>query len=217
MQIVLEKFYSILKAGYPDTPIRKDHPAIHLDFSTYGLDVVPAFHRNGGGYMIPDRQGSGWISSDPQKHATRTTSMNSATTGYFVPLVKMFKSWNRAHFNKLTGFHLEMALADSWPQAQLGYYPYTQTPTQYASFATAAAALLPALSNRLYYQTIDPAGLSGAIDSYLSYEDRNRTRERLSAAGNDAQVALRHEIRGDHYSAISKWRDIFGDQFPAYS
>jgi hypothetical protein len=216
VQLSLEKFHSQLKNCYPDTPIRKDLPAIHLSFSTYGLDVVPAFHRNGGGYMIVDPRGSGWISSDPQKHAIRTTGMNSVTGGYFVPLVKMFKSWNRAHFSKLTGFHLEMALADSWPQSQSASYPYAQTFTKYTSFANAAAALFPALSNRLYYQTADPAGLSGSIDSYLSAEDRNTTRTRLNAAGDDAQIALRHEGRGDQYSAISKWRDIFGDPFPAY-
>ena len=53
VQKVLERFHSILKDCYPGTPIRKDHPAIHLAFATYGFDVVPAFHRNGGGYVIP--------------------------------------------------------------------------------------------------------------------------------------------------------------------
>jgi hypothetical protein len=45
---VLERFHSLLKDCYPDTPIKKDHPAIHLVFSTYGFDVVPAFRRTGG-------------------------------------------------------------------------------------------------------------------------------------------------------------------------
>jgi hypothetical protein len=216
VDLVLEKFHSLLKDCYPDTPIRKDHPATHLAFSTYGFDVVPAFRRNGGGFVIPSHFGSGWISTDLEKHAARTTTMNGATGGYFVPMVKMFKSWNRAHFNKLTGFHLEMALADSWPQMQQNVFPYLKTPTQYTSFAAAAAALFPALSDRLCYQTPDPAGF-GAIDSYLGSDDRTRTRERLKSAGSEAQIASRHESRGDHYSAISKWRDIFGDPFPTYS
>jgi len=36
-------------------------------------------------------------------------------------------------------------------------------------------------------------------------------------AGRDAEIALHHEMRGDHYSAITKWCEIFGDPFPAYS
>jgi hypothetical protein len=167
--------------------------------------------------MIPNRSGSAWMSSDPTKHAERTTAMNKATNGYFVPLVKMFKSWNRMHYDKLMGFHLEMAIVNAWPRVNSSTYPYTPEAVIYRSFAQAAAALFPALSARLEYPTPDPATMSGNIDDYLSYEDRRLTRERLSGAATEAQVALRHEARDDHYWAITKWRDIFGDPFPAYS
>lgn len=217
VQKVLDRFHSILKECYPYTPIRKDHPAIHLAFTTYGFDVVPAFHRNGGGYMIPSHTGSGWISTDPTKHAERTTVTNKGTGGYFVPFVKMFKSWNRAHFDKLTGFHLEMALAGAWPTTQSSTYPYSMQHVSYSSYAQAAAALFPALSSALQYRTSDPAGISGTIDDYLSSDDRSSTRQRLNGAADAAQIALRHEARGDHYSAINKWREIFGEPFPAYS
>ncbi|MGD1082185.1 MAG: nucleotidyltransferase domain-containing protein [Candidatus Sulfotelmatobacter sp.] len=214
-QTVLERFHNILKEGYPYTPIRKDHPAVHLDFSTYGFDVIPAFNRNGGGFVIPNPVGSGWISTNPPKHGERTTSMNKSTGGYFVPLVKMFKSWNRSHYDKLTGFHLEMMLADAWPTAW-NSSSYAVQPITYASYADAAAALFAPLSSKLQYTMQDPAGLGGAIDSYLSWDDRTRTRQRLDSAAQDAQIALRHAGRGDHYSSINKWRDIFGDPFPAY-
>src|SRR5258708_1480609 len=129
----------------------------------------------------------------------------------------MFKSWNRSHFDKLTGFHLEMALANAWPTTMSSVYPYNSEAVKYTSFSNAAAALFPALSSKLQSMTSDPAGLSGNIDDYLSYEDRKSTRERLDSAATASQVALRHEGREDHYSGIEKWRDIFGDPFPAYS
>jgi tRNA nucleotidyltransferase (CCA-adding enzyme) len=56
---VLNRFHSILKDAYPTTPIRKDHPAVHLNFSSYGFDVVPAFDRKEGGYVILSRTKSG--------------------------------------------------------------------------------------------------------------------------------------------------------------
>ena len=213
----LDRFHSILKGCYPDTPIRKDHPAIYLDFATYGFDVIPAFHRNGGGFMIPSHAGTGWMSTDPTKHSERTTAMNKVTGGYFVQLVKMFKSWNRAHYAKLTGFHLEMALVNAWPRINSPTYPYALEAVKYASFAGAAAALFPALSGKLEFMTADPAGMSGNIDDYLGYQDRQSTRQRLDTAAAAAQIALRHEMREDQYSAIEKWREIFGDPFPAYS
>jgi hypothetical protein len=216
-QKILKRFHAILKDYYPGTPIRKDHPAVHLTFATYGLDVVPAFRRNGGGYMIPSHTKAGWIPTDPTKHAERTSAMNRTTGGYFVPLVKMFKSWNRANFYKLTGFHLEMGLADTWPTMQSLIYPYSAQHVIYSSYAEGAAALFSALSTKLQYYTSDPAGMSGNIDDYLAFEDRSSTRQRLTRADEAAQIALRHEARGDHYAAINKWRDIFGDPFPAYS
>ena len=157
------------------------------------------------------------MGTDPEKHAERTTAMNTATNRYFVPIVKMFKSWNRAHYSKLTGFHVELALANAWPRAASPNYPYAQEPVKYTSFARAAAALFPALATQLIYSTPDPAGIGGNIDEYLSSEDRKLTRERLSRAAEEAQIALRHEERGYHEEAITKWRGIFGEPFPAYS
>jgi hypothetical protein len=214
-QAALERFHTVLKDGYPYTPIRKDHPAVHLNFSTYGFDVIPAFNRNGGGYVIPDRFGSGWMSTNPEKHAERTTAMNTSTGGYFVPLVKMFKAWNRSHFSKLTGFHLEMTMGEAWPSSSSSY-SYPPQLTRYSNYADAAAALFASVSSKLQYNVQDPAGLGGNIDTYLSWEDRTRTRQRLDSAAQDAQIALSHVARGDHFLAIYKWRDIFGDQFPAY-
>ena len=216
-QLALEKFHSLLKDCYPTTPIRKDHPAVHLNFTTYGIDVVPAFRRNGGGYVIPSHVGSGWISTDPQIHADRTTAMNKDTGGYFVPITKMLKAWNRSHYSKLTGFHLEMMLANAWPSTQSNVFPFPREPVKFGTFATAAANLFPVLSAQLAYSTPDPASLSGDIDTYLSAGDRLIIRSRLNAASGEAQIALRHEQRADHYSVITKWQSIFGDPFPAWS
>ena len=217
-QRALERFHSILKDCYPTTPIRKDGPAVNLDFSTVGFDAVPAFHRNGGGYVIPNRPGSGWISTDPTQHAALTTSMNNATGGHFVPLVKMFKVWSRWRHDKLTGFHLEMALAAAWPRAQSSEFPYNQVPVRYTSYAAAASALFPALADKLWRSSMsDPAALGGAIDGYLSSEDRNRTIEKLRASGESAVIARRQEANGQDEWAINRWREIFGDFFPAYS
>jgi hypothetical protein len=214
-EAALQRIHTRLKACYPDTPIRKDHPSVRLTFASVGFDVVPAFNRTGGGFVIPSHTGSGWISTDPTKHAARTTAMNKSTGNYFVPIVKMFKDWNYAHFNKLTGFHLEMALAQAWPRVRTLTPPY-ETPVIFSGFAAAAAGLFKPLADQLGFYTTDPAGLSGSIDEYLSSTDRQLTRERLVSASVEAQIALRHEARGDHYSAITKWRSIFGDDFPAY-
>jgi hypothetical protein len=215
---LLDRFHSRLKYCYPDTPIRKDHPAVHLDFASIGFDVVPGFPRiYGAGYRIPSPKGYGWIDTDPTKHAEFTTAMNSATGGMLVPLVKMFKSWNRTHYERLTGFHLEVALGRAWPTQSTSFLS-APSPVRYDTYAQAAAALFAALAARLRsYREEDPAGLSGYVDEYLDSEDRRLTVGRLESAAEAAQIALRHEERGWHADAIEKWRGILLDPFPAYS
>ena len=211
---VLVRFHSVLKAAYPFTPVRKDHPAVHLDFSTYGFDVVPAFPRNGGGFLILTRTAQGWISTDPTKHADRTTTLNSLTGNYFVPCVKMIKSWNRSkNFGRLSGFHLETECGFAWPRVQQGADQVLTTPS---GFASAIAALLSTLSSSLASRTPDPAGLGTAIDDYLTADARRWTRGALSCAAESAHYALTHERNGHTAWAIGRWRDALGDDFPAY-
>lgn len=42
------------------------------------VDVVPAFYRNGGGYLIPSSVGQIWIATDPKKHVEIMSVANKA-------------------------------------------------------------------------------------------------------------------------------------------
>jgi len=211
---VLGRFHSILKDAYPTTPIRKDHPAIYLNFSTYGFDVVPAFHRQGGGYLILSRTKSGWIETNPTKHSDRTSEFNKLTDGLFVPCVKMLKSWNRdKNYGRLTGFHLEVECGHAWPRIELNGQSSLKA---MASYPEAIAGLLNGLSSTLASRTKDPAGLGGYIDDYLSDDARKWTRERLQSSAEFANYALTHDNNGKEEWAIGRWRDALGENFPAY-
>ncbi len=211
---VLARFHSILKDAYPYTPIRKDHPAIHLDFTTYGFDVVPAFVRSGGGYLVLNRHRSGWISTDPTKHAARTTLYNSLTDGYFVRCVKMLKSCNRdKNYSRLSGFHLEVECGYAWPRTEVAGSKHI---VKVGHFAEGVAGLLNGLANTLATPTDDPAKMSGRIDGYLTDDVRRLTRETLRRCAESANYALIHEKNDKMEWAIGRWRDALGDTFPTY-
>src|SRR5205814_2383387 len=61
------------------------------DVASY--EVTPVFPRKGGGYLMPN--GSGWMSTDPTKHASLVTSKNKKCDEKFVPFIKMIKGINR--------------------------------------------------------------------------------------------------------------------------
>lgn len=209
-EALLERIHRHLKADYPMTPIRKDRPAVNLDFTTVGFDVVPGFRRPSGGFRIPHPLRVGWLSTNPKVHRRRTEALDAATGGRFIRVATMFKEWNEVNSDHLTGFHLEMALAHAWPEGDDG------KPILFRSSAEAVASLLPALARMLETPVDDPAGLSGPIDEYLDDDGRELTIERLERDAESAAVARRHQARGDHERAIRKWRWIFGERFPAY-
>lgn len=215
-QRVLDRFRRRLKYCYGDTTVGRDPPAVYLIFSNIVLEVVPAFHRQGGGFWIPKPDASGWFATDPSVHATQTTRLNMATGGRFVPTVKMVKAWSRAHYNRLTGFHIECLLAESWPRVRSAEYPHAEVPKTYDNYSLCLADLLKGLASRIRYHTTDPARLSGNIDEYLFWQDRELTRQRLERSAENAATALYHEGRGTDWLAVDRWRDALGDPFPAY-
>ena len=209
-EALLERVHRDLKSAYPTTRIRKDRPAVNLDFTTVGFDVVPGFRRHGGGFQIPHPLRRGWLSTNPRVHRRRVEELDATTNGRLVRVATMLKEWNVVNFDHLTGFHVEMALTEAWPEDGEG------EPFLFKNSAEAVASLLPALGRTLEDTIGDPAGLSGAIDEYLDDDPRELTIERLDRDAERAAIARRHQARGDHERAIRRWRRIFGERFPAY-
>ena len=87
--------------------ICRNGQAVTITFTDFCVDVVPGFHRQGGGYLIPDATGGRWLSTDPKRHVEIWSAANQAPEGDLSPLVKMLKAWNRAHGGFLRSFHLE--------------------------------------------------------------------------------------------------------------
>lgn len=105
---LLDSVKLTLKKTYKRTPdISRNGQAVTISFEDFKVDVVPAFNRKGGGYLIPDSIGNRWIVTDPKKHVEVWAAQNKSHNGDLVPLIKMIKVWNREHSKKLRSFHLE--------------------------------------------------------------------------------------------------------------
>jgi hypothetical protein len=105
---LLDKVKRVLKITYPKTPeISRNGQAVTITFTDFKADVVPAFYRQGGGFLIPDSVSKRWISTDPKAHIDLWQTANKAHNGDLVPLIKMIKGWNVCHSWLLHSFHLE--------------------------------------------------------------------------------------------------------------
>ncbi len=203
---LLDKIKTVLKKKYPTTPeISRNGQAITITFTDFRVDVVPAFNRNGGGYLIPDSINQRWISTDPKKHVEIWSKANAVHQGDLVPLIKMIKRWNKKHSGLLRSFHLETMVLIILDNVEISTYP------------SGVRYVFDKARQCVKFVIQDPAGYGGDIGDYLNTPQKlTEVTSRLETAYNRAVEAERLEQRGNTALAFEKWRLIFGDYFPTY-
>lgn len=204
---LLEKVKRVLKNTYPQTPsISRNGQAVTITFTDFMVDVVPAFHRNGGGYVIPSTYNGGfWLATDPKQHVQISSKANSAHKGDLVPLVKMIKCWNRNINKHFRSFHLEVL---TW-QILDG--------VTISNFSSGMRYFFDKGRNLISKKNPDPTGYNDDVGFYI--DNRMKVGEavsRFTTAYNRAVKAESYEKNGNIESAINEWRKIFGNNFPAY-
>ena len=105
---LLDLLKRTLKETYTRTPdISRNGQAVTIQFEDFIVDVVPAFHRQGGGYLIADSVKQQWIATDPKKHVLIVTEANKQHNNDLVPLIKMIKGWNKNKYRNMLAFMQE--------------------------------------------------------------------------------------------------------------
>ena len=203
---LIDRVKILLKQEYPKTPkISRNGQAVTVSFNDFMVDVVPAFNRQGGGFLIPDSVNSRWIATDPKRHIDIWSIANAKNNGNLLPLIKMIKAWNRQHSSLLRSFHLEAMILDILNNVIISDFPSG------SRFFFDKARLAVKGS------TYDPSGLGENLAGYLNTKQKvDDVVSRLESAYNRAVIAESFEKQGKILAAVEKWRSIFGDQFPAY-
>ena len=203
---LLDRVKRVLKKTYPKTPeISRNGQAVTITFTDFRADVVPAFYRQGGGYLIPDSTMQRWISTDPKKHIDILQAANKVHNGNLVPLMKMIKGWNVKHSWLLRSFHLEAMVLTVLNNVAISDFP---SGVRYVF--DKARATIPE-------QLPDPAGYGGNVGAYINTQQKiEEVVTRLATAYQKAVEAEQLAAMGRTQEAFGKWRVIFGDYFPAY-
>jgi hypothetical protein len=202
---LLAKVRDALKHTYPSTPsISPNGQAVTITFTDFKVDVVPAFYRQGGGYLIPNTNTGTWISTDPTVHATVLTAANKAHNGDLVPLIKMMRAWNRANNRGFVGFYLELMTTDILTNIKITDFP------------SGMRYVFDHGREKVKFKQRDPAGFNNEINPLNTVPTVNEAVARFTSAYNTALEAEQLANLGQIREATDKWRKIFGDYFPAY-
>jgi hypothetical protein len=204
-QGLLDQVREHLRVTYPSTPrVSKNGQAVTITFTDFKVDVVPAFFRNGGGYLMPDANAGVWLKTNPKQHVALWSKANEYHAGDLIPLIKMLKAWNRKHNELFRSFHLETLALTIFTNVTISDFP------------SGLRFFFHKAQSALTTQVPDPAGYGGDVGAYLDNilgVEANKRLERAEEWALEAEAAIADD-RID--LAFDKYRMLFGDYFPAH-
>lgn len=202
---LLDRVRRVLLETYTRTPrVSRSGQAVTITFTDFVVDVVPAFYRQGGGFLIPSTTEQRWISTNPKTHETFITNANSAHQGDLVPLIKMIKRWNRRTSSTIRSFYLELLVEKVLRGVTISDFP------------SGCRYVFDKGREVIKYKIADPSGINpDQVNGLLSGTVAEAVR-RFDTAYSRARKAEDFASRGHIADAVAEWRKVFGNQFPAY-
>lgn len=215
---VIVAFYDTLVDKYGQSALRKQSRSVNVDFGVVvdaddntdyrvvSVDVVPAF-ATGKDYEIPDVDSGKWIKTNPEIHADKSTAAHQAYSSEWKGLVRMVKYWNNnpkhgADKPVKPSFLIEVMALQCLHGGWGGRFDYE------------LQGLFSTLSNRIFDEWPDPAGLGPAISNGMDQGRKQRACDLLMSASREATIAINHANKSRNGEALKVWRALFGQKFP---
>lgn len=197
---------------YSRSEIRRNGEAIVLNLISkdWSFDIVPCFHTvtesNGRSYyLIPNGDGN-WKKTAPNVDKEHVMATNQEKGGKVLPLVRLCKRWNKTkNATTIPSYMLETMI--------INYADSVGKLSDWIDFKFRYA--LDYIANHIMLPVYDLKKIQGDLNN-LSYTDKLTLKDKAKADYDKACEAWNYEQQGDHKTAISKWGEIFGKDFPQY-
>lgn len=113
---------------FPRTPLRADGPIIAAPFSSYHVEVVPAFRCTDGTFLTADTaNGGSWRNSNPAEEYRLLKTIDRPTLGKATHLTKMLKAWKYECNVDIKSISLEVlavVFVDQWAHRHQSLFYY---------------------------------------------------------------------------------------------
>lgn len=194
-----------LKTTYTKTPgISRNGQAVTIKFNDFIVDVVPAFNRQGAGYLIPNSITKSWLETDPKVHIEYIVMHNKAHNGNLIPLIKMIKAWNKIINNAFVSFYLELLAVKILNNIKISDFP------------SGMRYFFDKGREAIKFKVEDPTAYGHQINGLKNVSTIEEAVSKFQIAYEQTSKAEEHYRNGFIHLAVGEWRKIFGDYFPAY-
>lgn len=212
---VINKFISMLEDipqyKKAEMKLNKQAAVLNLNSYTWSFDIVPCFitseDSNGKTYyIIPDGKGN-WMKTDPRIDKERVTTVNQNHDGNVLNIIRIMKYWNkRPTMPSMESYLIENMILDY-------YESKSEKASSYVDFEI--PNVLAYINTHIHSSVNDPKGIQGDINE-LTFEERNKIQSRSYTDYYKAVDATKFENEKNYKSAIKKWEEVFGDDFPKF-
>lgn len=197
---LLQEVKRALAHTFSRTDLSADGQVVKVPFSSFAVEVVPAFLCNGGTYLTcHTAEGGSWRASNPQEEYRAIDDLNFVFGNKATHLTKMLKAWKRTCNVPLKSIALEIVTCSfvrQWPYNQQSIFWYDWMVRDFFAF-------LWQCRNR----TVKIPGIQETIrlgDQWVS---------RCETAYSRAVKACEYEFQDLGVLAEYEWKKIFGDQY----
>lgn len=197
---LLKETKDAILARYPRTTVFVDRLVVCVQYTNFHVEVQPVFKQEDGSYKYPDTTGGGsWKITKPQAELDEMQSMNNAKNRNLRRLCKMARAWKNKHGVGIGGLLID-TLAYNFMKSTTDYddksYLY------YDWLSRDFFKFLADQPDRDHYQAL---GSNQDVKVKARFQD---------AAKEAYDLCLEAIVLGTDDKAYSKWRMIYGRQFP---
>lgn len=198
---------------YARSEVKRNGEAVVLNLISkdWSFDIVPCFHTvtesNGRAYyLIPNGTGN-WKKTDPEADREQIKLVNSLRDNKLLDLVRICKKWNKTkNATTIPSYLLETIICN--------YAESTDQLSEWIdrSFYHALEYLAQNISKPVY----DMKNIQGDINTLEPIERLVLHKKAMEDIGK-VEEAIQYENDGNQNSAIRKWGEVFGKDFPKYT
>lgn len=197
---LLQDVKNVLLRTYSNTDIHGDGQVVCVNFTSYAVEVVPAFSTYWDYYKFPDTSNGGsWRHTDPKAEKSALSESNSEANGNTIRLIKMMKRWKQYCNVPLSSFAIELTVVDF-----LSTYEYKSKTAMYYDW------MVRDYLKYLTQHNCSSYDIPGIVETYSIGDDWS---SRADTAHGRAKKACSYESNNEHRLATIEWKKIFGDDF----
>lgn len=201
---ILQEVKRVLLGTYPNTDIRGDGPTVVVPFTTYAVEVLPAFRQYSGQYTIcVTSNGGSYKTVDPNAEEANVKISNDATNGNTRKLIRMLKRWQECCSVSMKSFWLEL-LAINF----IGTWEYRTNSSVYHDYMVRDFFRWLSAKGQSSYNSLIVPG------TYSSISIGNDWASKADSAKGRAEKATAYEADNQPCNAGTEWQKIFGDFIP---